>query len=131
MLYLDSSALVKAILLEAESAMIRALMAGSRGDVVTSAVSAVEVVRAVRRARPDWTPVARAALAQATLIPIGDEILARASLISPTTLRSLDAIQLASALTIRDDLEAFVAYDERLLEATTALGLPVASPGAD
>lgn len=48
---------------------------------------------------------------------------------APTTLRSLDAIHLAAALDIRDDLAAFVTYDRRLFEAARGVGLPVRSPG--
>jgi hypothetical protein len=49
-------------------------------------------------------------------------------MLGTASLSSLDAIHLASALLIRDDLEAFVAYDDRLLESAAALGMPVASP---
>ena len=39
------------------------------------------------------------------------------------------AIHLASALAVRRDLTAFVAYDEALLAAAADAGLPVAAPG--
>lgn len=53
-----------------------------------------------------------------------------AATIGPATLRTLDAIHLASAATLGADLEAFVTYDRRLAEAARALGMPVASPGS-
>jgi hypothetical protein len=48
---------------------------------------------------------------------------------SARPLHSLDAIHLASALTIRDELSAFVAYDLRLGDAAAVAGLPVVRPG--
>ncbi|MET8463931.1 hypothetical protein [Micromonospora zamorensis] len=49
------------------------------------------------------------------------------------TLRSLDAIHLATAQALTNDsgaeLVAFVAYDRRLLDAAKAAGPPTASPG--
>jgi predicted nucleic acid-binding protein len=44
-------------------------------------------------------------------------------------LRALDAIHLATALTLQDDLAVLVAYDRELLAAARAEGLTVASPG--
>lgn len=70
-------------------------------------------------------------LESTTLLALRTDLLTRAGTLLPPALRSLDAIHLASALIIRDELDAFVAYDARLLEAASALGLPVASPGAD
>ena len=58
-----------------------------------------------------------------------DEGLARAaSQLAPPTMRSLDAIHLASALSIRTELDAFVTYDVRLGEAARSLGLSVVAP---
>jgi predicted nucleic acid-binding protein len=62
------------------------------------------------------------------LLPIDDEVLAPASAIEPPELRSLDALHLATALSIRDDLGAFVAYDQRLAEAAERHGLAVLQP---
>ena len=126
MIYLDSSALVKAIVDEEQSLAVRALMTGAM--VTTSALSVVEVIRAVRRRQEDQVLAARKTLAEAALIPIDDAVLGQAGMLGPASLRSLDAIHLASALLIRPELEAFVAYDDRLLDAAAALGMPVASP---
>jgi predicted nucleic acid-binding protein len=63
------------------------------------------------------------------LVSISDEILVAAAHLEPPTLRSLDAIHLATALRLGDALAAFVSYDERLLAAAAQLGLPTASPG--
>ncbi len=52
--------------------------------------------------------------------------LARAVL--PATVRSLDALHLGTALTIANELTAFVTYDKRLAEAATAAGLTTSAP---
>ena len=57
--------------------------------------------------------------------------MASAQTIGSTHLRSLDAIHLASAVGIADEISTFVSYDKRLLDAARAEGLTVASPGAE
>jgi predicted nucleic acid-binding protein len=61
-------------------------------------------------------------------VAVSTSILDSASVIPPQTLRSSDAVHLASALSIRRQLTAFVAYDKRLLAAAKDAGLPIASP---
>jgi predicted nucleic acid-binding protein len=57
-------------------------------------------------------------------------IAARAAALRPASLRTLDAIHLATALELAGDLTAFVSYDDRLSAAARDLGLPVvALPG--
>lgn len=126
MIYMDSSALVKAVVDEEQTLAVRSIMVDA--TVATSALSTVEVIRAVRRREKGHVLGARMTLARVALIPISDAILGQAGMVDPDTLRSLDAIHLASAFLIRDELEAFVAYDDRLLDAASALGLPVVSP---
>ena len=43
-------------------------------------------------------------------------------------LRSLDAIHLATALLIRHEVDVLMSYDQRMLVAAAAHGLPTASP---
>lgn len=128
MRFLDSSAIVKLVLDEAESAAIERVLNGER--FAASALVRTEVVRAVLRRAPARVKLARDVIDQARLIRIDPHVLDLAATIDPPTLRSLDAIHLASALELREELEAFVAYDDRLLAAASALGMPVASPGA-
>ncbi len=64
------------------------------------------------------------------LLPIDDEILHAARRLDPRTLRSLDAIHLATALSLRDDVDVLFTYDARLTEAAAGAGLRVLSPGA-
>ena len=128
-LYLDSSALVKLVVPEPETnALRRLLRLWPRRS--TSALAAVEVPRAARRHSND-APVARraeAVLAQVGRIAISREILAQAAELEPASIRSLDAIHLASALTLGRDLGALVTYDADLEKAARALRIDVLSP---
>jgi len=60
-------------------------------------------------------------------IELTRELLYAAGMLQPTSLRSLDAIHLASALAVRAELTAMVVYD-RLAEAAQTLGIQVAAP---
>lgn len=128
MLYLDASALVKLIRHEPETGD---LVNEVRADpaAVSSALSRTEVVRAVRRARGD-AERAEAVIAGVALVPIDDAILHEAAVLGPTTLRTLDAIHLATAISLGGDLDRVIAYDVRLVEAAVGVGLTVMSPGA-
>lgn len=57
-----------------------------------------------------------------------EALLDRAGDLDPASLRSLDAIHLASALTLGNDLGVVVTYDDRMLQGASALGLHTASP---
>jgi predicted nucleic acid-binding protein len=58
-----------------------------------------------------------------------DCLVESASRLPDHSLRSLDAIHLATALLLRDDLEVIVTYDKRLATVAEAHHLPVDSPG--
>ncbi|HJX27993.1 MAG TPA: type II toxin-antitoxin system VapC family toxin [Thermoanaerobaculia bacterium] len=129
LLYLDSSALVKLVLPEAESAALLESLAAWPVRL-SSELARVEVVRAVRRATQDPAVEQRAeeVLAGLHLMKIDSEILGRAARLEPRTLRSLDAIHLASALSLGEDLGAIVIYDNGLATAATDRGLTVVTP---
>ena len=63
------------------------------------------------------------------MLEIDEAILSHAARVDPSNLHALDAIHLASALSL-EGLEAFVVYDRELREAAQAAGLNVAAPGA-
>jgi len=125
-LYLDTSAVVKLLIKENESLALRAYLGNH--DWASSALVRTELVRALSRVDPSLVPRALDLLAQPNLLAIDTHVLDTAARLSPPSLRSLDAIHLASALQLRDELTAFVAYDDRLLAAASALGMPVVSP---
>lgn len=95
---------------------------------VSSALLGVEAIRACERYGQQYAADARSFLADVSLMPLDDAVLAEAVSLDPATLRSLDALHLATALSIRDDVGVLVTYDQRLAEAATACGFSVASP---
>jgi predicted nucleic acid-binding protein len=126
--YLDTSAAVKLLMTERESAALRKWLRG-RPDRASAALIRVELVRVVRRAGfARLLPEARKLLAGVHLIRIDDALLDRAAGLDPAELRSLDSIHLAAAASLGDDLAAVVSYDDRMLAAAASLGLPVATP---
>ena len=135
MIYLDSSALLKLLFEERESAALALWISEQAGrPMVSSELAKVEVVRATRRLNADVVPAARALISQLDLIPLSGALIEEAADTGEPALRTLDAIHLASALSIRIELTAFVAYDNRLLAAAEAAGIePIrpstASPG--
>ena len=128
-LYIDSSAIVKLVASEQESVAQHELLR-SGGPAVASALAKVEVHRAVNRLEPspDLQQRVTDVLSRIALIKVDDAILAQAAQLEPAKLRSLDAIHLATALSVRQHLEAFVVYDRKLAEAAVQLGLAVAAP---
>lgn len=125
--YFDSSALVKLVLDERESNALRSYERQVT-RIVSSELVRTEVARAVARVTESASRRVAEILQAVQLVPLSTSLLSEAGRLSPAALRSLGAIHLASALLIRPELEAFVAYDDRLLDAATALGMPVASP---
>lgn len=85
-------------------------------------------MRAVRRAAPGLTAQAQRVVSQITVVEPSEAIRARAALLEPVALRSLDALHLATALEIRDELDGLVTYDGRMSDAAETLGLPVRAP---
>jgi predicted nucleic acid-binding protein len=125
--YVDSSALVKLVVREAESAALRRYLGGRR-PLVTSALARTEVVRALLPLGPDAVRHGKEVLARVDLLRINDRVLDAAGLLAPSDLRSLDAIHIASAEQLGSDLRGFVTYDERLAIAATGRGLRVIRP---
>jgi uncharacterized protein len=129
-IYLDSSALMKLIRTENETATLRDwLNERPEQPVVSSELGRVEVLRAARRAGGRALTEARAVTGDIDLVPLDRTVQDLASDIGHPLLRTLDALHLASAVLLSDELTAFVAYDQRLTDAARAAGLVVATPG--
>jgi predicted nucleic acid-binding protein len=130
LVYLDSSAILKLVVSEPETTVLLDLLA-DYPERVSSALARVEVLRAVRRARGSATEVRRAedVLARIALIRIDDDIIERAAGLPPYEIRSLDAIHIASALSIRRELAGLISYDRRLIAAAEKLRIPVLEAG--
>ena len=129
MIYLDSSALMKLVRQEAETDALRDWLAShSELPVITSELGRVEVLRAARRAGSQALTEARAVIGDVDLVPLDRGVQDLACEIGDPALRTLDALHLASALLLRDEVTAFIAYDARLQAAARAAGLPTTSP---
>jgi predicted nucleic acid-binding protein len=97
---------------------------------VSSALLSVEAIRACARYGVEYGREASAWLEGVTLLPMEGSVLGEAALLEPPAVRSLDAIHLSTALSVREDIGAFFTYDARLGEAATEHGLTVSTPGA-
>jgi predicted nucleic acid-binding protein len=128
-IYIDTSALVKLLFDERESlALSNWLTSRPDTSMVTSDLSTVELLRTCQRIDDDVLDDARRLLAGIDLLPIDREVVEQAAVVTPRELRSLDAVHLASALSLQSDLTEFVAYESRLCSAAAAAGLLVVSP---
>ena len=126
--YLDSSAIVKLVVGERESeALTSALKDWPRR--VSSVIAEVEVPRASQRVEGEPAlQRAERVLDRLALIELDTEIRRLAVLVEPPTLSSFDAVHLATALSVRDEIGVFLTYDRRLADAAATAGLPVLSP---
>ncbi len=126
--YLDSSAFVKLAVEEPETEALRGYLAGYAGRRISSALLRTECLRAVRQLGTEALATVREGLRRVDLVAIDDRILDAAGILEPRVLRTLDAIHLATAMAVGDDLESIVTYDERMAEGAHLLGLPTAAP---
>jgi predicted nucleic acid-binding protein len=129
MIYLDSAAVVKLVHAEAESPALRAWL-GGRAETgwVSSVLVEIESFRALARYAPEAATRLQPVLDQIDLIDLSPRVRLLAQTVRPVTVRSLDAIHLGTALSIRSALTSFATYDKRLLDAAIAAGLPADSP---
>lgn len=126
--YIDTSALAKLVVAETESELLRDWVAREQRDLTACDLVRTELQRAVRRVAPERAARARAVLDSITLTAVTTAIFEEAGRLDPIVLRSLDAIHLASALDLGDDLEGLITYDDRLATAAQANGVAVVTP---
>jgi predicted nucleic acid-binding protein len=127
-LYLDSSAVIKLVFEEEETQALEAFLVG-RPTRVSSVLARVEVMRAVRTVEdPLVSRHAAEVLAALALIAPDAALLNSAANMAPLSLRSLDAIHLATAISLQPDIDGIVVYDLRLAEAARDAGLTVWAP---
>jgi predicted nucleic acid-binding protein len=126
--YADTSALVKLVVAEPETDALLTWLSDEAVVPVTCDLARTELMRAVRRGAPDRAVQARAVLDAMAILAVTADVFEEAGRLEPRTLRSLDAIHLAAALALGDDLQAMVAYDDRLAAAARANGIEVITP---
>jgi len=125
--YLDASAIVKLVVAEPESAALEVWLEASPDAVVSCALARTEVVRAVAPEGPAAIRRARRLFDRLDLIVVDHELLDLAGDLEKP-LRSLDAIHIAAAIELGEQLAALVTYDARMARAAEAFGLPVVAP---
>jgi predicted nucleic acid-binding protein len=133
MIYFDSSALLKFVKQEKESAALREWRQRQDASVemVTSQLAALEITRTLLRAGVDHERVPYVtgqAVRGLFLVDVTSTVLTRARSYGIRRLGSLDAIHLATADPFLAELTAFVTYDSELASAATELGMTATAP---
>jgi predicted nucleic acid-binding protein len=126
--YLDPSAAVKLVLAEAGSGALARWAAEHQDTIVSSDLLRTELLRATRRGAPHRLPRARDVLDALVLLTLPTSTFERAAELDPDKLRSLDALHLAAALALGDELDALVTYDTRMTAGAQRLGVRVVAP---
>jgi predicted nucleic acid-binding protein len=129
LIYFDTSALTKLAITEDESEALESWLTDRPGvPHLSSDIVLVELPRAVMRRQPTMLLATHRLVTELDTIALTPQLLETAATLQPPALRSLDAIHLATALTARRHLTAFVTYDKRMVHIATDSGLPVVSP---
>ena len=126
--YVDSSAMLKLAFTEPESVQLREWLTQDQPVLVGSDLVRTETIRAVRRTFPEQLERALTTLGLLNLLRVTPTAFRRASDLGPESLRSLDALHLASALELGEDLEGMITYDSRLTVACARHGVRVVAP---
>jgi predicted nucleic acid-binding protein len=126
--YIDTSALVKLLKPEPETSAFRAALGDWPVQVASELIRVEALCTARQLGSEDILQRAKAALELINLIPVSPEIIELATSAHAPPLRAMDAIHLATALTIRDDLGAVFVYDNDLHAATLAHRLNALAP---
>jgi uncharacterized protein len=125
--YLDSSAIVKLVEVAPESTALRQYLRRRR-PYISSALAHTEVMRALLPRGPEAVRRGHEVLMNIDLVRVNERVLHLAGELTPISLRTLDAIHLATARLLGSSLARVVTYDERMLVAARLLGFAVASP---
>ena len=125
--YLDSSAILKLILTESESKSLNIFLTD---EAMTSTISRVEVIRTLNRMYPLSVTKGKEILSKFLLTPMNPAILSSAENFPESiTLRSLDAIQVATVIFLDKSIEGLITYDKAMIKNAKDLGIKVVSPG--
>jgi uncharacterized protein len=126
--YVDASALVKLFKAERETEAFRAALADWPVQVASELIRVEAICTARRLGGQDVLQRANAALERINLIPLTAEIIELATDAHTPPLRAMDAIHLATALTMHEDLGAVFVYDTDLHAAAGAHHLNPLAP---
>ena len=126
--YLDTSAAAKLVVAEPASEAMASWAATNETRVIASDLLRTELLSATRRGAPDRMQRARSVLDALTLFNLTSATYERAATLDPEELRSLDALHLAAALELGDELDGIVTYDNRMAAAASLYGVAVIAP---
>lgn len=126
--YLDSSAILKYVFVEPERpAMVKALTS----QAISSELARLEVKRAVYRINPKDIALANEELSRVNFVSISNQVLTVAeSFTGSVTLATLDAIHVATAISLGNQIEGIITYDKQIVTNAGLMGIKVLSPGA-
>ena len=126
--YLDSSAILKIIFQEDESAALAKFITE---PAITSSISRVEVLRTVQRIDPSRVQLAQSELAKINIVePIPSILTIAENFSHEVTLRSLDAIHVATLIFLSSATRGLITYDKLMAKNAEQLGLTVLAPGS-
>jgi len=126
--YVDTAALVKMIIYEHETRALSDWLVQQDEPLVSCDLVRAEIVRATRRRHSDRVVRARQVLEALVLTRLTPAILDHAGRLDPIGLTTLDAVHLAAALDLGDDLSGLVTYADSLASAAAENGVPVIAP---
>ena len=128
MYYLDTSAAVKLVVAEEETTALRRWMEKRSAQIVSSDLLRTELLRSIRRKAPGSMRLARDLLDSVVLVRLPTAAYETAGLLEPVGLRSLDALHLAGAMTLGDEIRGMITYDHCLADAARSHGIEVLAP---
>lgn len=117
---------MKLVVVEDRTPQLQSWLASGVAVAAASALVRTELRRAARRLDAELVPLVEQVLARLHLLRVDDDVLDLAGRLAPATLRSLDALHVATAL--RAGVDVLVTYDRRMAEAVEALGLQAVAP---
>ena len=127
LVYVDTSAFLKLFIVEPGSEAMLQLSLAHLGNLASSDLLIAETIGTLNRRELDVSD-AKAALRAVHLMPIRRDILDTAAELSKFGLRTLDGIHLATAISVKSNLDAFITFDHKLAEVAQQLGLRAIEP---
>ena len=125
--YIDSSAIIKLIKPELET---KTLLQQLPRAITTSQISRVEVIRTINVNFAELLEDAYDILSDIPMVAVDHSVLlATENLPAFIKLRALDSIHIATAFSMKSEIEGVVTYDKEMVKAASALGFKTMSPG--
>ena len=126
--YLDTGALVKLVVAQPETAALRAWLTERPEPHVSCNLARTELLRIMRDVAPDRVVMARLVLDSLVLTEVTADIFEAAGRLDTGVMNCRNAVHLAAALDLGDDLDSLVTYNEHLASGARSYGVPVTAP---